>query len=122
MAVNPRGADLKRLLAEDDGGPVVMLNLLRYRDGGADGYHEYVRRIREFLPEGAEVLYVGDCSTILVAPEGHDWDALLVIRYPSRRSFSEMVADPGYQEITALRTNALEAAILQATVPWPALA
>jgi len=34
MAIDPRGADLKRLLAEDDGGPVVMLNLLRFAPGG----------------------------------------------------------------------------------------
>ena len=36
MAVDPRGADLKRYLEEDPGGPVVMLNLLKYtEDGGA---------------------------------------------------------------------------------------
>jgi len=29
MAIDPRGADLKRLLTEDDGGPFVMLNLFR---------------------------------------------------------------------------------------------
>ena len=33
MAIDPRGADLKRYLQEDAGGPVVMLNLLRYADG-----------------------------------------------------------------------------------------
>jgi hypothetical protein len=30
-----------------------------------------------------------------------------------------MVADPNYQEITGLRTESLEDAVLQATVPWP---
>jgi hypothetical protein len=29
MAIDPKGADLKAMLAEDAGGPVVMLNLLR---------------------------------------------------------------------------------------------
>jgi len=120
MPVNPRGADLKRLLAEDPGGPVVMLNLLRYRSGGEAGYHEYVRRFREFLPPGASVLYVGDCSTLLVGPDSHRWDAVLVVRYPTRRSFTEMVANPAYQEVTGLRTDALEEAVLEATVPWPA--
>ena len=122
MPVDPRGADLKRFLAQDDGGPVVMLNLLRYREGGEARYHEYVRRFREFLPDGAQILCVGDCSTILVAPETHSWDALLVVRYPTRRSFTEMVANPAYQEITALRTNALDEAVLQATVPWAGVA
>ena len=118
MAVDPRGIDLKRFLAEDDGGPVVMLNLLRYREGGEAQYREYVRRFQQRTPAGAEILFAGDCSTILVAPEAHRWDAVLVVRYPSRRAFSEMVADPSYQEITALRSGALEEAVLQATVPW----
>src|SRR4051812_43561418 len=107
MPVDPTGQDLKRFLAEDHDGPIVMLNLLRYRDG-ADArasYHEYARRIVPFLEKvGAEVVYVGDCSTALVAPEGHDWDAVLLVRYPSRQAFSQMVADPDYQQITGLRT------------------
>jgi len=32
MAIDPRGADLKRFLSEDHGGPVVMLNLLRFKE------------------------------------------------------------------------------------------
>jgi uncharacterized protein (DUF1330 family) len=119
MAVDPTGADLKRFLDEDPGGPVVMLNLLRFADGGRGDYEEYSRRIVPFVEEvGAEVVYVGDCSSVLVAPDAHDWDAVLLVRYPSREAFSRMVANPRYQEITGLRTRALAAAVLQATVPW----
>jgi uncharacterized protein (DUF1330 family) len=120
MGVDPSGRDLKRFLGEDPGGPVVMLNLLKFKPGGRPGYEEYARKIRPFLDElGAEVLYLGDCSTILVAPDDHDWDAVLVVRYPSRAAFSQMVANPEYQKITGLRTAALSNAVLQATVPWP---
>ena len=66
---------------------------------------------------GATVLYVGECSTALVATDEH-WDAVLVVRYPSRAAFLAMVADPDYQAITHLRTAGLEAAVLQATTPW----
>lgn len=121
MAVDPTGADLKRFMEEDPGGPVVMLNLLRFAEGGREGYQHYARRIVPFLEElGAELLYAGDCSTALVAPEAHDWDALLIVRYPSREAFSRMVANEDYQRITSLRTEALEEAVLQATVPWRA--
>jgi uncharacterized protein (DUF1330 family) len=120
MSVDPRGEDLKRLLAEDDGGPLVMLNLLRFADGGRARYAEYAAKTAPFLKAaGATVLYAGDCSTSLVSPDGQEWDAVLLVRYPSRRAFTEMVANPGYQEITDLRTTALEAAVLQATIPWP---
>lgn len=120
MAVDPRGADLKRLLAEDPGGPVVMLNLLRFAEGGTASYEEYARHLREtFLPRyGAEILYAGTGSTALVAEEGQSWDAVVVVRYPDRAAFSRMVADPEYQQVTRLRTAALSEAVLQATVPW----
>ena len=118
MAVDPRGADLKRYLQEDPGGPVVMLNLLRFKEGGRESYERYGREIVPFLDTvGAELVYMGDCSTVLVAPESHDWDMVLLARYPSRRAFCEMVANPEYQKITGLRTAALSHAVLQATVP-----
>ena len=120
MAVDPVGADLKRYLAEDPGGPVVMLNLLRYRtEGGRERYADYVEHFqRTSAPFGAEVLYVGDGSTALVAEPGQSWDAVLLVRYPSRQAFSDMVRDPAYQQGSHLRTEALEEAVLQATVPW----
>jgi uncharacterized protein (DUF1330 family) len=120
VAVDPRGADLKRYLAEDPGGPVVMLNLLRFRaDGGRERYLEYVAHFRATAaPFGAEVLYAGEGSTPLVAEAGQDWDAVLLVRYPSRQAFSDMVRDPAYGAGTHLRSGALEEAVLQATVPW----
>jgi len=120
MAIDPRGADLKRFLSEDHGGPVVMLNLLRFKDGGRASYQRYVDALQsDFLPRyGGEVLYVGDGSTTLVGEDGQSWDAVLIVRYTSREAFSRMVADPQYQQVTPLRTEALREAVLQATVPW----
>jgi uncharacterized protein (DUF1330 family) len=120
VPVDPTGTALKKFLAEDPGGPVVMLNLMRFKEDKRVSYEEYAHAIRPFLEEyDARVLYVGDCSTTLVAPKEHNWDAVLIVRYPSRQAFSSMVADPNYQEITGLRTESLEDAVLQATVPWP---
>jgi uncharacterized protein (DUF1330 family) len=119
MAIDPRGADVKRFLAEDPGGPVVMLNLLRFVEGGRESYREYVAAFRPFAGRyGAELLYAGDGSTALVAESGQAWDAVLVVRYPARSAFSAMIRDPGYQQVTHLRTRALREAVLQATVPW----
>jgi uncharacterized protein (DUF1330 family) len=120
MTVDPTGQDLKRFLQEDPGGPVVMLNLLRFADGGRQSYQEYARAFRDtFAPRyGVEVVYAGDGDTALVAEEGQQWDAVLLVRYPSRRAFSQMVADPEYQQITHLRSRALVEAVLQPTTPW----
>ena len=121
MPVDPTGEDLQRFAAEDRGGPVVMLNLLRFAEGGRATYESYGREIQPFLSAvGGTVIYAGDCSTALVAPDGHSWDAILLVQYPSRSAFLEMVANPDYQQITHLRTEALSEAVLQATAPWQA--
>ncbi|MGZ4533627.1 MAG: DUF1330 domain-containing protein [Mycobacteriaceae bacterium] len=124
MAIDPRGADLKRFLTEDPGDPVVMLNLLRFAEGGRDSYLRYTRAMTDtFLPRyGAELIYAGEGSTALVAEDGQSWDAVLLVRYPSRTAFSQMVADPEYQPVTAWRTQALQEAVLQATSEWTAIA
>ena len=119
MNVNPTGADLKRLLAEDDGRPVVMLNLLRFTPSGRASYEQYVREIAPCLTRvGGRVVHIGDMSTALVAPDGFAWDVVLLVEYPNRTAFSRMVADREYQRITHLRTEALSAAVLQPTLPW----
>jgi uncharacterized protein (DUF1330 family) len=119
MAIDPKGQDLKRFLADDDGGPVVMLNLLRFVAGGRARYDEYARAIQPFLARvGGAVVYAGDGATPLVAEAGQAWDAVLLVRYPSRAAFCQMVADPEYQKVTHLRTAALKEAVLQPTRAW----
>lgn len=116
--VDPTGQDLKRFLEEDDdGGPVVMLNLLRFKpDGGRESYNKYAKAIVPFLQQvGGEVVYYGESGGVPLVGDG--WDAVLLVRYPARASFSQMVANPDYQAITRLRTEALEAAVLQPTAP-----
>ena len=119
-SVDPTGSDLKQFLQEDDGQPVVMLNLLRFKpDGGRERYAEYANAIIPHLNKvGGEVVYLGDTATALVTPDTDtDWDAVLLVRYPNRQAFSTMVADPEYQQITHIRTEALDAAVLQPTTP-----
>ena len=120
MAVDPTGADLKRLLAEDPGGPVVMLNLLR--SPTAAGRHtaptpgSWLRRSSPATgPRSSTPVRLDRAGR----RAGQAWDAALLVRYPSREAFSRMVADPEYQQVTGLRTQALTEAVLQATTPWP---
>ncbi|MBQ1024995.1 DUF1330 domain-containing protein [Micromonospora sp. C95] len=120
MAVDPTGRDLKEFLAVDTEEPVVMLNLLRFADGGRESYERYAAALRDtLLPRyGGKVLYAGDGGPALVAEQGQEWDAVLLVRYPSRTAFSRMVADPEYQQVTTWRTVALQEAVLQPTTPW----
>ncbi|MDG9722766.1 MULTISPECIES: DUF1330 domain-containing protein [unclassified Streptomyces] len=119
MAVDPDKAVLNAFATHGPDGPFVMLNLLRFTPDGRRSYEEYSRRAAVFLSRyGGELLYAGDGDTPLMAGEGQTWDAVLLVRYPSREAFSSMVTDPDYQQITALRTRALSEAVLQPTAPW----
>ena len=120
MAIDPTGRDLQRVLAQpDDGAPVVMLNLLRFRDGDRAGYEAYMRATAPHLAKvGGTLLYAGVGDAALIAEPGQAWDAVLLVRYPSRAAFLAMVADPAYQAITHLRHDALVEAVLQPTHPW----
>lgn len=120
MAIEPHDPDLTRFHDEDPGGPVVMLNLLRFADDGRRRYAEYGRHLREtLLPRyGASIVYAGSGSTALVAEDGQAWDAVVVVSYPDRATFARMVADPEYLAVAALRTEALTETVLQATTPW----
>jgi uncharacterized protein (DUF1330 family) len=120
MAVDPKGRVIGEFLAGDPDEPVVMLNLLRFAEGGRERYAQYAQAFRQtFAPRyGVEVVYAGDGLPALVAEDGQAWDAVLLVRYPTRRAFSQMVADPEYQQITHLRTEALQEAVLQPTRGW----
>ena len=109
---------MKAFLAVEPDQPIVMLNLLRFAEGGAERYDEYIAHFRPYAAQvGATVVYFGHGGDPIVAEHGQDWDAVLLVSYPSRRAFSDMVRDPGYQEGTHLRTEALVEAVLQPTTP-----
>lgn len=97
-----------------------MLNLLAFEeDQGRDLYMEYAVKTAPHIERvGAEVLYFGEGETSLVQSSGCQWDAVMLIKYPSRQAFLEMVGDAEYQKVTKLRTAALVDAVLQPTLPF----
>ena len=104
--------------AASDASPVFMLNLLRFKESadgvlgdegisGADAYARYSAAVVPHLQRvGGELRWAGACTPALIGPDG-EWDLVLVVRYPSRAAFLEMVSDPEYLEVSRLRTAAL---------------
>ena len=118
IEVNDHAVDA--MLAEDPGGPVVMLNLLRFRtDGGRERYFESVQAMQEKINVryGVEIQYAGDGGTAVVAEDGQAWDMVALVRYPSRQAFAEMVRSEDYAALAQLRNQALTETVLQSTVP-----
>jgi uncharacterized protein (DUF1330 family) len=102
-------------LAEDDGKPIAMLNLPRFKpDGGRKRYVEYLGMAGPLAARyGAEIVFTGNGMTALSAETGQSWDAVALVRYPTRKTFTDMVADPDYEAARSLRGSALEEAVLQ---------
>jgi uncharacterized protein (DUF1330 family) len=110
-------AALDSLIDDDPGGAVYMLNLLRFRpDGGRERYAEYARHTRRVSSRyDVEVVYYGDGDQPLVGEDGQEWDSVLIVRYPSRQAFVDMIRDPEYKAGAHLRSEALVEAVLQPT-------
>ncbi|MCZ8136722.1 MAG: DUF1330 domain-containing protein [Porphyrobacter sp.] len=107
-----------------DEGPVVMLNLLRFREradyshapdlepvGGCTGREAYERYMREMLPlleaSGGAVLFSGTSAPFLIGPTDEVWDHVLLVRQASKAAFLAFASDPESQRITAHRTAAI---------------
>lgn len=114
MPVDPTPEQVSRLVQEDTGGPVVMLNLLSYKpDGGRESYEAYGAKALPFLQEaGAEILFAGEAASPLIGDESANWDSVILVRYPSVQAFLDMVTSEDYQAITHLRTEGLDRAEL----------
>jgi uncharacterized protein (DUF1330 family) len=106
-------------LAEEDDAPVVMLNLLRFvPDGGRERHLEYLRMAGPILARfGAKILFRGDGLEILTIGEAQGWDAVLLVQYPRRTAFKEMVEDPEYQVAFQIGKSALADIVLQPLKP-----
>ena len=113
-----------------DGQPVVMVNLLRFRERavypegrpgepvtGRQAYETYSQLTLPHLRKvGARPIWRADAGACLFAPTGERWDEVILVRYPSRSAFAQMISNPDYQSGTIHRTAALEDSRLIATV------
>ena len=119
--VDTRPTQLAALKALPTDSPVVMINLLKFNEGGGrERYLQYGREVAPHLARvGAEVRY-GGTTPVNVIGDGERpwWDAILVVEYPTPSAFVDMVKDPEYQRIHEHRAAALERGDLIATSTW----
>ncbi|MDJ0787441.1 MAG: DUF1330 domain-containing protein [Myxococcota bacterium] len=113
------------LAAEESPGPIVMINLLRYREqadypadapesldttpcSGRDAYQRYGAGVGPMIAQaGGRILFMGAVQATVIAPDGEQWHDAVLVEYPSRRSFFEMVSRPDYLAIAHHRKAGL---------------
>ena len=106
-------------------GPIVMLNLLRFRKiaeysktpqlapqspiSGAEAFDLYINHTLPFLHQsGGELLFLGSGTTFLIGPPGERWDKVLLVRHQSAQTFLSFASNDGYLAGIGHRLAALE--------------
>ena len=99
MDGNP--VDFAEFAANADKGPVVMINLLKFRDKsldgdgtGAEAYARYGQLAGPFVERhGGKLLWAGEAKEHLVGDTNYDWDSVLLVE-PSSISPPESTPRP----------------------------
>ena len=113
--------------ASDDDGPVVMLNLLRFKEvatgggSGAASYNRYGDSVVRMVEErGGQVLWSGRVDQVLIGEQAaNGWDAIALVQYPSRQAFLDMVSDDKYLKSHEHREGGLAKTVLLACTAGP---
>lgn len=120
----PAGLNAKRVASLPDTGPVVMLNLMRFRalasDGSGTGWDAYLRYSGLTMPlikaRGGTIIWAGTCEGVALGdPGGTRWDYAALVRYPSRAAFLDMMNAPEYALANPHREAACEDHLILAT-------
>lgn len=120
--IDPTPEQVKALVESEDESPIVMVNLVRFKDQatgidegrtGAEAYATYGQNIAPYLAEaGGKVLVATNSVESIIGPEQPEWDMVLLVRYPSRKAFLGMIMNPGYQKEHEHRAAGVEEARL----------
>ncbi len=120
----PSDANAIALIARGLDTPIVMLNLLRFRDqadyghapdlapdtpiSGAAAYEIYRAGIEPLLTDsGGKVLFDGAGGHWFIGPEGEGWDHVLLVQQASIGAFLNFAGNAKAQELGLHRTAAL---------------
>ncbi len=106
-------------------GPVVMLNMLRFREiadyslspelapatpiSGAQAYRLDLAAVEPRMKaRGGGILFLGESGPFLLGPAEERWDMILLASWPALSMLAASPADQAYRAIEGHRTAALE--------------
>ena len=118
-AIRPNKEQFLELMNAPDEGPVVMLNLLKFKPReGASEYTKYGDAAVQMVEaRGGKVLWMGKVDQTLIGPVDETWDAIALVQYPSRKAFIEMTSTKEYDSAHEHRESGLERTLLLACTP-----
>ena len=125
IAVYPKPEQIQHLLAGPADRPVVMLNLLRFKerasepDTGLTGEEAYGRYADEMIAfvtsKGGRVIWSGRVDSQVIGDGADGFHMAALMEYPSRKVFVEIATSPQVSAIGVHRSAGLEGQWLLAT-------
>ena len=123
--VYPTRSRIEALLADDSADPVVMLNLLKFREqaqyadgrasdlSGREAYNLYGAAMKAIVENnGGRMLFGGDIASAVIGEVGEVWDTCVLVEYPSAAAFVTLVTSPEVMEVGVHRVAGLEGQLL----------
>lgn len=124
MTIEITADQFAALSADERTTPVVMLNLVHYRersdDGDGSGLDAYLRYSRGFIPLlkscGGTILWAGDVTGVAIGDDTADaWDYAVLVQYPDRAAFVSVMQSAEYAAINHHRLNGLDKHVILPT-------
>lgn len=125
MSVYPAREKLMELAGSTDPQPVVMLNLLKFRDlaeykdgrpdkiSGREAYMRYGEAMRGFVEAGGgRMLISADLKDVVIGEVSDLWDVVALVEYPSAAGFFAIAASPEVMAIGVHREAGLAGQLL----------
>ena len=90
---------------EDDGKPIYMVNLLKFRDKaeykdgretsltGREAYRLYAEVFEKYLIDlGGEITFVSEVSRLTIGKVENLWDSIAIAKWPSKKIMGESMS------------------------------
>jgi uncharacterized protein (DUF1330 family) len=103
--------EMQELAGSPEDGPLVMLNLNKYKDRAAYlRYGEVAARVLERV--GGKILWHAPVASLVIGEDGDAYDEVIAVWYPSAKAFVALATDPEIMVARVDRVDGLEKATL----------
>jgi uncharacterized protein (DUF1330 family) len=126
MAITPTREQFHAFASDTREGEIVMINLLHFSESpaknqstGKTAYRDYSDDVIKMVEaRGGRVLWTGQPEHVLIGDAERDgWDLVVLVSYPSREAFIDMVTSTDYEKSHEHRERGLDRTVLLACRP-----
>ena len=124
-ALDPTPEQIKAFLASnEDGKPVYMLNLLKFKEkatykddenvSGRTAYSRYAKALSQMVEgqAGFGAIFGGNAQAWMIGQGEGEWDAVAIFTYPDATTMFETVSSDAYRKIHKHRRAGLAGQLL----------